>query len=269
MRQRRATYGRSLSAARAEKRPKRPTSEDGHSSRSHRRYMWRGSDPLRRRTKWQWLGRPQRRQDCLPAQWRECRFDRADMNDDETWFERTYPLPEASREVSEEEKARLRDQLCFARLEQICWTGKPVCPKCGKRNAYARRGGARGRGWQCRECGERFYILDAIPGMTSTHQPMSRWFRAMYLLRENPRLIPNDLVRRLGTEWKYAKPMRETIVRLQTENPELIRRVVEGPGNRGKTPGAGRGQAGWPRHRMTSARRGTGGASGTPRRAPR
>jgi multidrug efflux pump subunit AcrB len=39
--------------------------------------------------------------------------------------------------------------------------------------------------------------------------------------------------------------------------------------NRGKTPGAGRGQAGWPRHRMTSARRGTGGASGTPRRAPR
>ena len=151
------------------------------------------------------------------------------MNDDKTWFERTYPLPEASWEVSEKEKARLRDRLCLERLEQICWAGKPVCPKCGKRNAYARSDGPRGRGWQCRECDKRFYVLDAIPGMTSTHQPMHKWFRAMYLLRDNPRLIPNDLVRRLDTQWKYAAHIRETIFRLQTENPELIRRVVEGP----------------------------------------
>jgi chemotaxis protein MotB len=39
--------------------------------------------------------------------------------------------------------------------------------------------------------------------------------------------------------------------------------------NRGKTPGTGLGQAGWPRQRMTSARRGTAGALGTPSRAPR
>src|SRR4051794_3107435 len=39
--------------------------------------------------------------------------------------------------------------------------------------------------------------------------------------------------------------------------------------NRGKTPGTGARQAGWPRHRITSARRGTAGAEGTSSRAPR
>src|SRR3954452_9632422 len=38
---------------------------------------------------------------------------------------------------------------------------------------------------------------------------------------------------------------------------------------RGKTPGTGARQAGWPRHRITSARRGTAGAEGTSSRAPR
>lgn len=150
------------------------------------------------------------------------------MADDETWFERTYPLPAGNEAVSERELIRVQDRLCLERLEQICWGGKAVCPKCSKRNAYTRSDGPRGRGWHCRECRKRFYVLAAIPGMTSTHQPMQKWFRAMYLLRDNPRLIPSDLVRRLETQWKYAKHMRETIVRLQTENPELVRRVVDG-----------------------------------------
>ena len=53
---------------------------------------------------------------------------------------------------------------------------------------------------------------------------------------------------------------------LATEAPSFSELIIR---NRGKTLGTGRGQAGWPRQRMTSARRGTAGALGTPSRAPR
>ena len=55
-----------------------------------------------------------------------------------------------------------------------------------------------------------------------------------------------------------------SVVQLRLSEMRLCR-----PRNRDKTPGTGVGQAGWPRQRMTSARRGTTGALGTPSRAPR
>lgn len=147
--------------------------------------------------------------------------------DDLDWLELTYPVRQGG---AVPERAEEAERVCLRRLEAIWWPQGPQCPKCGSCDDAAEWSDApRGIGWRCRRCKARFHILQAIPPMARTHQPVSLWFRAIFLISNSQRLSSIALGERLGLEQKIAWKLGRTIRQMQADYPDLVRRIVGGP----------------------------------------
>jgi hypothetical protein len=145
------------------------------------------------------------------------------------WLDFTYPVRQDPG-VSEAERLDAAERVCLRRLEAIWWPEGPRCPKCGTTDDAAEWGEApRGIGWRCRSCAARFHILQAIPPMSRTHQPIPVWFRAIFLISSSPNLTSSALCKRLGLQYKIAAKLRVEIRKMVADHLDLVRRIVDGP----------------------------------------
>src|SRR4051812_16069273 len=103
---------------------------------------------------------------------------------------------------------------CLKRLEALRWPDGPECPECKEPTTRRWNSAPRGRGWWCENLNchkDRFYVLQAIPAMAGMHPATSIWFRALYLVTNNPGISQSALGRSLGIRRGSVKDLRADI----------------------------------------------------------
>jgi len=145
-------------------------------------------------------------------------------------------LPELIHRFPTEEK-------CLAYLEHLRWGGKPVCPKCRKRDAV--RVGGRDAVLRCRACNQQFTVRVGTV-FHDSHLPLAKWFIAVYLLCESKKGISAcQLHRMLGGSYKTAWYLFHRIRQAMMKGIGLdkLKGIVEIDDTwiGGKKPGIGRG----------------------------
>jgi len=134
--------------------------------------------------------------------------------------------PSFPRSLAEFQTLFSTEEACTAYLVQSRWPDGFVCPRCGRKEAFAlpRRGL-----YQCKPCG---YQVSVTAGtvMHATRTPLVQWFRAAYLMTTlTPGISALQLKRQLGlasyqTAWTMLHKLRRATV-----NPdrEQLRGKVE------------------------------------------
>jgi transposase-like protein len=130
------------------------------------------------------------------------------------------------------------DNSCWSFLEDLLWPAGPVCPACDSVDDAA-RWKPRPHRWQCRYCGKQFRVAQDT-ALFGRHLSMHRWFSAIYLMAESPRISAAELGRQLGLRQNTALSVRHRVQRMMTEDAKLIERMIEavdGPNCSTKAPG--------------------------------
>jgi transposase-like protein len=113
---------------------------------------------------------------------------------------------------------------CIAKLEELKWKGKPVCPYCKSETSSKRKGSFR---HQCRSCNASYSVLVGTI-MESTKLPLPKWFLAMFLIINAKKGISSlQLARDLGvnknTGWYLQKRIRQAM----NEDDQILNGLVE------------------------------------------
>ena len=134
--------------------------------------------------------------------------------------------PSFPRSLAEFQTLFSTEEACTAYLVQSRWPDGFVCPRCGRKEAFAL---PRRSLYQCKPCG---YQVSVTAGtvMHATRTPLVQWFRAAYLMTTlTPGISALQLKRQLGlasyqTAWTMLHKLRRATV-----NPdrEQLRGKVE------------------------------------------
>jgi transposase-like protein len=95
----------------------------------------------------------------------------------------------------------------FAELERTLWPNGPVCPRCGGTQRITPVKGGRIGLRRCGRCKRQFTVTVGTV-FESSHVPLSKWLRAVHLMRsDEERINGQRLMRALGVQYKTARRM--------------------------------------------------------------
>lgn len=163
------------------------------------------------------------------------------MNPDEAWLARIYG-PDPNWNGSPEDRRLAVEERCRKWLEEIVWPDGAECPN-HHFTVKETKLTPTVTGWLCLQCDRKFKVTQALkvtieeaPERTRTfapmagqHWPLERWFRAIYLLHENPGLSWSELARHVGGGWHAVAKHGRDIQRMRQADPELLELIVAGP----------------------------------------
>jgi transposase-like protein len=113
-----------------------------------------------------------------------------------------------------QEALQFRDEAeAYRYVERYVWPHGPVCPKCGNSARVGRMAGASTRfgTYKCYRCRKPFTVKIGTL-FESSHVPMHKWLRAIYLLSSSrQRVASHQLCRILEVSPKTAVFMAERI----------------------------------------------------------
>jgi transposase-like protein len=119
------------------------------------------------------------------------------------------------------EALQFRDEAeAYRYVERYVWPHGPVCPKCGSSARVGRMAGASTRfgTYKCYRCRKPFTVKIGTL-FESSHVPMHKWLRAIYLLTSSRQgVAPHQLCRILEVSPKTAVFMAERIDRAAQSN---------------------------------------------------
>jgi transposase-like protein len=120
-----------------------------------------------------------------------------------------------------QEALQFRDEAeAYRYVERHVWPHGPVCPKCGSSARVGRMAGASTRfgTYKCYRCRKPFTVKIGTL-FESSHVPMHKWLRAIYLLISSRQgVAPYQLGRILEVSPKTAVFMVERIARAEQSN---------------------------------------------------
>ncbi|MBF2088879.1 MAG: transposase [Synechococcales cyanobacterium K44_A2020_017] len=113
---------------------------------------------------------------------------------------------------------------CITYLEQIRWGDRPQCPYCHSTRAHAYK---QQRRYHCNECFTSYSVtVDTI--FHGSHVELTKWFRAIFLLRTSRvKISARRLSSLLGVNKSTASRMMRRIQKLVEDEPELVRKIVQ------------------------------------------
>jgi transposase-like protein len=116
---------------------------------------------------------------------------------------------------------QFRDEAeAYRYVERYVWPDGPICPKCGSSTRVGKMQGASTRlgTYKCYRCRKPFTVKIGTL-FESSHVPMHKWLRAIYLLSSSRHLVaPCQLYRILEVSPKTAAFMTERIARAMQAN---------------------------------------------------
>jgi len=99
------------------------------------------------------------------------------------------------------------DEACRMFLENLRWTGEPVCPHCGTQNKEHYKLNVKGEfkgQYKCKDCRERFTVTVGTM-FEGSHISLRKWFIAIYIFSSHKKGISShQLSRDLGITQKSA-----------------------------------------------------------------
>ena len=112
---------------------------------------------------------------------------------------------------------------CIAKLEEVKWKGKPVCPYCKSEISSKRKGSFR---HQCRSCNASYSVLIGTI-MESTKLSLPKWFLAMFLIINAKKGISSlQLARDLGVNKNTAWYLQKRIRQAMNEDDQILNGLV-------------------------------------------
>jgi transposase-like protein len=113
---------------------------------------------------------------------------------------------------------------CLTLLEEIRWRGTPQCPYCQSTNSTAIKNKRR---YHCNACFTSYSVTVGTL-FQKTYVDLHKWFLAILIVLNSPHSTSvRQLAKEIGVNKNTAAYMIARIQKANTEEPELIQRIIE------------------------------------------
>ena len=112
---------------------------------------------------------------------------------------------------------------CIALLEQIRWSGKPICPYCHSANASLIKSEHR---YHCNECFTSYSVTVGTL-FHKTHVELPKWFRAIkIIIHQSKRVSIRQLASEINVNKSTSSYMISRIQDAMEKEPDLLLQVL-------------------------------------------